>query len=201
MSKVQFIVAEPSFIVRKGIVSLINEQPNAIVAREVDTAQRLAELVTHYSALALVININLLKSISGNELLKLTHRKNKLHLIALANSTDNFGNISKGVISSTILLDEPKGSVLKKLKQIINQSITHEDGQNDNAELSDREIEILKDVALGLSNKEIADKNFISHHTVITHRKNLTRKLGIKTVAGLTIYAIINKLIGMEAIE
>ncbi|MFO8022771.1 MAG: LuxR C-terminal-related transcriptional regulator, partial [Perlabentimonas sp.] len=69
------------------------------------------------------------------------------------------------------------------------------------SELSEREMEILKDVALGMSNKEIAEKNYISPHTVITHRKNITRKLGIKTVSGLTIYAIINKLIGMDEVK
>jgi DNA-binding NarL/FixJ family response regulator len=98
------------------------------------------------------------------------------------------------------MLSESKSSVLKKIKDILNQT-DPSDSTTDNQELSEREIEILKDVALGLSNKEIAEKNFISPHTVITHRKNITRKLGIKTVSGLTIYAILNKIIGMEALE
>ncbi len=61
--------------------------------------------------------------------------------------------------------------------------------------LSGREIEVLKSVALGFSNKEIADKLFISINTVITHRKNITEKLGIKTIAGLTVYAMMNNYI------
>ena len=61
--------------------------------------------------------------------------------------------------------------------------------------LSSREIEILTGVAQGLLNKEIASKYNISIHTIITHRKNIVRKTGIKTIAGLTAYAILNNLI------
>lgn len=67
--------------------------------------------------------------------------------------------------------------------------------------LSEREKEILVSVAHGLLNKEIADRHNISINTVITHRKNITRKTGIKTVAGLTAYAILNNLIDINSIE
>ena len=56
-------------------------------------------------------------------------------------------------------------------------------------------------VAKGMLNKEIADAENISIHTVITHRKNITRKTGIKTVAGLTVYALLNNLIDINTIE
>ncbi len=68
-------------------------------------------------------------------------------------------------------------------------------------ELSSREKEILVCVAKGMLNKEIADAESISIHTVITHRKNITRKTGIKTVAGLTVYALLNNLIDINTIE
>ncbi len=61
-------------------------------------------------------------------------------------------------------------------------------------ELSEREKEVLRHVVKGLSNKEIAEALFISVHTVISHRKNITRKLNIHSAAGLTIYAIVNGL-------
>jgi len=67
--------------------------------------------------------------------------------------------------------------------------------------LSPREKEILVCVAKGMLNKEIADANNISIHTVITHRKNITRKTGIKTVAGLTVYALLNNLIEINSVE
>ena len=67
--------------------------------------------------------------------------------------------------------------------------------------LSERELEVLIQVVKGLSNKEIADVLCISTHTVITHRKNITRKLNIHSTAGLTIYAIVNKLINLDGLE
>ncbi len=63
--------------------------------------------------------------------------------------------------------------------------------------LTAREKEILVCVAKGMINKEIADQLNISIHTVITHRKNITQKTGIKTVAGLTVYALLNNLLTM----
>ena len=67
--------------------------------------------------------------------------------------------------------------------------------------LTAREKEILVSVARGKINKEIADEHNISIHTVISHRKNISAKTGIKTVAGLTAYAILNDLLDIRSIE
>ena len=61
--------------------------------------------------------------------------------------------------------------------------------------LTPRELEVLKLIVEGKLNKEIADRLHISFQTVLTHRKNITSKLGIKTVSGLTFYAIMNGLV------
>ena len=68
-------------------------------------------------------------------------------------------------------------------------------------ELSEREQEVLTLVVQGLLNKEIADRLHLSLHTVIAHRKNISRKLNIHSTAGLTIYAIVNHLIDIESVE
>lgn len=72
---------------------------------------------------------------------------------------------------------------------------------NEKSTISQREIDVLRLVALGNINKEIADKLNISLNTVLTHRKNITAKLGIKTVSGLIFYCITNGLLSGEEIE
>lgn len=67
--------------------------------------------------------------------------------------------------------------------------------------LSDREKDVIIGVVQGMSNKEIADHLFISVNTVITHRRNIARKLQIHSPAGLTIYAIVNKLVDISSVK
>lgn len=92
----------------------------------------------------------------------------------------------------------------KELKTRLTQSLSKEEEptETDKPEtLSQREKEIVSCVAKGLTNKEIAEVLFLSVHTVATHRRNISSKLQIHTPAGLTIYAIINKLVKLEDIK
>ena len=82
-----------------------------------------------------------------------------------------------------------------------NRKSTIDNRKNETEELSDRERDVLVQVVHGLSNKEIADVLCISTHTVISHRKNIARKLNIHSTAGLTIYAIVNKLVDINTLE
>lgn len=68
-------------------------------------------------------------------------------------------------------------------------------------ELTDREKDVLIQVVHGLSNKEIADVLCISMHTVVSHRKHITAKLNIHSTAGLTVYAIVNKLVDIHSLD
>jgi regulator of cell morphogenesis and NO signaling len=68
-------------------------------------------------------------------------------------------------------------------------------------ELSEREKEVIVEVVKGLSNKEIAENMFISVNTVMTHRRNISRKLQIHSPAGLTIYAIVNGLVKLDDVK
>ena len=96
------------------------------------------------------------------------------------------------------MYDDPV-SVVRKLRESL---AAHEETPvSEGYDLSQREKEILVCVAKGMLNKEIADHCNLSIHTVITHRKNITRKTGIKTVAGLTVYALLNNLIDSNSIE
>lgn len=67
--------------------------------------------------------------------------------------------------------------------------------------LSEREKDIVICIVQGMTNQEIADHLFISFNTVITHRRNIARKLQIHSSAGLTIYAIVNNLVDISNVK
>ena len=90
--------------------------------------------------------------------------------------------------------------IIQKLSQAIDAVNTPPDVAEKN-ELSEREKEVLVALARGKINKEIAEIYHISIHTVITHRKNIIRKTGIKSISGLTVYAILNNLISINDVE
>ena len=95
----------------------------------------------------------------------------------------------------------PLVEMLEGKRPDIRQSGDSASGADEPEELSEREKEVLILVAKGLLNKQIADKLNISINTVITHRKNITRKTGIKTAPGLTVYAILGGLIDIASLE
>lgn len=72
------------------------------------------------------------------------------------------------------------------------------DEESISGSLSERETDVLRLLVKGNSNKEIADRLHISTHTVISHRKNISQKTGIKSVSGLTIYAVVSKIISLR---
>ncbi len=202
MSKITFIVAEPVFLVRKGLVNLINELPKAMVVREVTGLSSLVELVASSGANVVVVSASLVKQTDHLFIKKLKARAKRLQLVCVAQSIDEVPEEIKSQFTQFVLHTDEQSETVEKFRQIIGYAKSDEEASSySNQGLSEREAQILKDVALGLSNKEIADRNFISPHTVITHRKNITKKLGIKTVSGLTIYAIINKLIGINEVK
>ncbi|MCM1030675.1 MAG: LuxR C-terminal-related transcriptional regulator [Oscillibacter sp.] len=101
---------------------------------------------------------------------------------------------------TSIDIRDHRDKIIKKLQQLA-LTTPSETEQTETNELSEREKEILISVAKGRINKEIAEEHHISIHTVITHRKNISRKTGIKSVAGLTVYALLNNLIDMSEVE
>lgn len=92
-------------------------------------------------------------------------------------------------------------AVSKLEDSIKTQNVVHNENQNIEKKepildsLTDREKEVIAEVAHGLSNKEIADKLNLSFHTITTYRKNISAKLNIHSTAGLVIFAILHHLI------
>ncbi len=94
-----------------------------------------------------------------------------------------------------ISIDDTRDTILRKIQK----HIKNNDDKNSNS-LSDREIDVLKEIVRGHSNKEIADVLSISIHTVMSHRKNIMQKTGIKSQAGLTVYALTNNILSVDSI-
>ena len=86
--------------------------------------------------------------------------------------------------------------ILQKINTMIRPAPTPD--TNADTQLSLRELDVLKLLVKGRSNKEVSNELFISTHTVMSHRKNITRKLNIRSVAGLTVYALLHGIISME---
>lgn len=99
-----------------------------------------------------------------------------------------------------ITLNATEETIIEQLQQLFGTVMNH-NGNEGSKDLSQREIDVLQLIVKGITNKEIADKLNISLNTVLTHRKNITSKLGIKTVPGLTFYAIMNGIISGDEIE
>lgn len=89
------------------------------------------------------------------------------------------------------------------LYQIIARATSRdsEDDNDDRKELSPREKEVVVGIVKGLSNKEIANSMYVSVNTVMTHRRNIASKLKIHSPAGLTIYAIVSKLVSLDEVS
>ena len=98
---------------------------------------------------------------------------------------------------------------IRRLEQLVKQNdvtrnisdMVFKNGMNGDEALSDREKDVIIALVQGMSNKEIADHLCISVNTVITHRRNIARKLQIHSPAGLTIYAIVNNLVDISSVK
>lgn len=85
--------------------------------------------------------------------------------------------------------------------KVSSQKPISNDDSEEKESLSNREKEIVSYVVKGMTNQEIADKLFLSVHTVMTHRRNIARKLQIHSATALTIYAIVNNLVDLSEIN
>ncbi len=101
---------------------------------------------------------------------------------------------------AVVNVTQPQSQIVDQLEEIFRRD-EKAGGEGEREDLTAREVDVLKLVARGFINKQIADKLSISLHTVISHRKNITRKLGIRTVSGLTMYAMLNGLITTKDIR
>jgi DNA-binding CsgD family transcriptional regulator len=133
---------------------------------------------------------------NNRRFIQLKHAQTKFKWTGLIYSYFDTETIS--IFDSVIhITDTPETIANNILKQ--SQVTSQSTETTINEQITERELEVLIQLVHGLSNKEIADKLNISIHTVVSHRKNIIQKTGIKSQAGLTIYAISNKIISLDS--
>ncbi len=197
MGRITILLIEPSFLIREGIKTLISQSGKPFNMEESETTiVNLSKLLQKTKPHIVMANPVLLTDISFPR--ETNDDLSQIQYVALIH-----GQIEpkvQGRFNFMLPLNADKPTLIKKIEEIY-EACSIKNQEKESATLSERESTILKYVALGLTNNDIAERLFISSHTVMTHRKNITRKLGIKTISGLTVYAILNKLIKVEELQ
>ncbi len=189
----RILIAEPSYLLRKGLVQIIEQLPEITEIEIVGSHLGLTEVLHHFSPDIIIMNTSIAVVVPMDEIKSFLPDPAKIiHLINTPLPPDSS--------SQQISIYDSKLVIMDKLAQHFNPK-GHDSIDEFSEELTSREKLILKHIALGNTNKEIAANLYISTHTVISHRKNITRKLDIKSVSGLTVYAILNGIIKMNDIS
>ncbi len=191
-------VAESSAIVRHGMLAILKHIPE--MARDVQLIEVTSSDALENCMQAHVPDVLIVDpafegwfDIDG---FKADARTADVKCIALLCSITDQNLLRKYDESITLYDDEE--SVYRKIDALMHAM---KGDENDTDALSQREREIIVCVVKGMTNKEIAEKLYISIHTVITHRRNIARKLQIHSPAGLTIYAIVNNLVELSDVK
>ena len=187
----RIIICEASEIITTGLYDMLQSMAGCDVVARLDKPEQLNEKILACDANLLIINPILLGYNDRNLPSQLVKEYPQLSIIALVTTYIEPSLLKP--YDAIIEINDSKLKIINKMEQIAKSSDKKE--ANDDVDLSKREIDVLVAVAKGMMNKEIADQMNISIHTVISHRKNITRKTGIKSVSGLTVYALLNNLI------
>ncbi len=189
--KYRIVLIEPSEIVAAGITAIIERNPEFSVAKVLGN-------IAYFNGNASNADIIIVNPavIDYNDRLDVRSclGAGNAAIVALTHIT-----LEESVVrqyDECIGIYDNSARIIQKLKNAMEENA--QTPKSDINELSGRERDILAAVAKGLTNKEIADEFNISIYTVISHRRNISQKLGINSIPGLTVYAIMNKLVDMS---
>lgn len=199
VGRLHILVAESSQILRAGLMAVLRRLSNLpIEVAEVWDVEHLDQQLLRYRPDVLLVNPAELGSLTPSRLrdqtglasLKFVALQHTQSPVVVLKEYDAFLSIYDGM------------DVLREiLMRLIQEERAEEESLDNRQKLTAREKEIVVCVVKGMTNKQIADQLYLSAHTVMTHRKNIASKLQIHSPAGLTIYAIVNKLVDIEEIK
>ena len=194
MRKMRVAIVEPSTIVAAGVASLVGRGGEFEV---VYTGHQMRHLVERFAVVEPDLVVVGSQAVGGGVLRTTYPELQGVALVVLSTTVCDEETMRQ--FDGVVNIYDNQTQVLRKLRAAIEQSDTNP--YSDSHDLSERERDVLILVAKGMANKEIADRLNISIHTVMSHRKNITHKTGIKSVAGLTVYALLNNLLDQSDVE
>jgi DNA-binding NarL/FixJ family response regulator len=192
---VNIIICETSQIIVEGLTKILNNSNNTCVIHLANNLNEMHQLNLRYNAAIVIINPNLIQNIT-KDFLSIQKEFCSTHWLGVV-----YNHIDQQLLSlfeGIIYINETPSEINALIQKMLNLENPLHNQLAQNETLSEREIEVLKLLVNGNANKEIADKLNISINTVITHRKNISQKTGIKSVSGLTIYAVVNNYISVD---
>ncbi len=192
------LVASSSVIIRSGLAAVLRRLHELnIQPVEISTPEMLEHYVTLHTPDIIMVDPTFGGWFDLTEFKEAYDKLTGVKYVAIVASVIDVNQLKD--YQERIALYDTVEVIAEKLNALMQSEENNQD--NDTEPLSQREKEIITYVVKGLTNKEIADKLFLSVHTVITHRRNIARKLQIHSPAGLTIYAIVNKLVELKDVE
>ncbi|MCG0274868.1 MAG: response regulator transcription factor [Thermosediminibacteraceae bacterium] len=218
MEKIKVIVADDHALVREGIVKIISLEPDIEVVGEAADGEQAVELAMNLDVDIVLMDINMPK-INGIEATKLIKtRKPQVNVIALTihEQEDYLFEMIKSGVSGYVLKDVRPDELIVTIRRVAEgqafmpPSLIHKvfeefkrlskekDGSFNAFDLTEREIEILQHLARGLSNRDIAEKLFISEKTVKNHLTNIFQKMGVTDRTQALLLAIKHDIVKIE---
>ena len=185
MRRYRIAIVEPSVIIAQGVASILRSSGEADVVAIYPTLRAYADRLPVKDVEVVVV---------GSQVAVGAQLRSELQGVAVVLlSTTVVNEETLRQVDGVINIYDDEATLMRKVRAAVEQGETNP--YSDSHDLSERERDVLILVAKGMANKEIADRLNISIHTVMSHRKNITHKTGIKSVAGLTVYALLNNLL------
>ena len=196
MRRYRVAIVEPSPIVAEGLASLLASCDDMEVVSVSRSLRSWVEYGAMRKADVVVVGSQLLCALT--QPLRVAVEELQGVTVVMLSTTVCDEEVLRWVDGVVNIYDDGQ-ALARKLRAALDKDAANQ--YSDSHDLSERERDVLILVAKGMANKEIADRLNISIHTVMSHRKNITHKTGIKSVAGLTVYALLNNLLDQSDVE